>query len=729
MVLLLAGAIAAGLTAALSVGSGSVVLGLADNLRGVAQLAAPDRPEANLAVVGEPVYSLDLVGSDGKHLFVNATQAAAAGAEQEGRTTRVRFTAAEAHPADVVCSFEAAEDGSIRCWIEVRPAQGVAVAAISFPVVHVRLPLGGEGADDQLVVPMYDGALVPNPAERLARGANWTGAYPGSLGAQFLAVGDPEQGVYMACQDPEGHTKSMSYRRSDDGLRLAATHLQSLEPGKAVAVAYPVVVRTYRGNWMAAADLYKAWATRQPWCARTLAQRDDIPEWVKRGPFFHAVSMRNQGQDGKWVNFLGSLPGYIRRYHEALDWPVCAMIMAWEKQGPWVTPDYFPPFGGEEAFRKATQAVLAQGDHTLVFLSGLKWTLEKTRDSDYSSRAQFDERGRAQAVVGEDGKVQQWGKPDEGVGQYAQVCPATPLAREVLVGTTLECVDLGIQCVQVDQVVGGAMPPCYSGEHGHPRGSGQWLARAVYNVFSETVKAGKEHNPDYAFAIEEPHELFIPLLDCYHARDYQFGRWPRGGPGNPYPIPLFAYLYHEYCLGYGGDSASLSTRPSPYLSLAQAINALTGKTPGGCVWTRALEAEQVDPTILGFTKQHCALLRAGAGKWLLMGRMVDWDFVGGPTVTMKLESGEFGFRAVQSSAWVAEDGSQAWLVANITGEERAVKVELRGYGAGEGAPVEITVRTGDGSVAAGQGGRVRLPGEIELTVPAHGLVLATSARA
>lgn len=728
MVLLLAGAVAAGLTAALSVGSGSIVLGLADDLRHVSELSAPDRPEANLAVAGEPLYSVDLVGADGKRVSVNASHAAKTEGEQDGPTTRVRFTAAEAHPAEVVCSFEPAPDGSLRCWIEVHPAQDVAVAAVSFPVVQVRLPMGGEGADDQLVVPMYDGALVPNPAERLTTGAGWTGTYPGSLGAQFLAVGDPEHGIYLACHDPQGHTKSMSYRRSEKGLRLAATHLQSLEPGRTVAVPYPVVVRGYQGNWMAAADLYKAWAVRQPWCARTLGQRDDIPEWVKRGPFFHAVSLRNQGQDGKWVNLLGSLPGYIRRYHEALDWPVCAMIMAWEKHGPWVTPDYFPPFGGEEAFRKATQALLAQGDQTLVFLSGLKWTLEKTRDGDYSSRSQFDERGRAQAVVGEDGKVQEWGKPDEGVGRYAQVCPAMPLAREILTGATLACLELGIQCVQVDQVVGGAMPPCYSREHGHPRGSGQWLAQAVYDVFSSTVKAGKERSPDYAFAIEEPHELFIPLLDCYHARDYQFGRWPRGGPGNPYPIPLFAYLYHEYCLGYGGDSASLSTRPSPYLSLAQAINALTGKTPGGCVWTRAIEAEQVDPTILGFTKQHCALLRAGAGKWLLMGRMVDWDFAGGPTVTMKLDSGEFAFHAVQSSAWVGEDGSQAWLLANITGEERAVTVGLGDYGFGEGTTAEIAVRMGDGSVADGQGGPVTLPAQIELTLPAYSLVLVTAAR-
>jgi len=29
-----------------------------------------------------------------------------------------------------------------------------------------------------------------------------------------------------------------------------------------------------------AADLYKTWATKQSWCVKTFAQRDDLPAWL-----------------------------------------------------------------------------------------------------------------------------------------------------------------------------------------------------------------------------------------------------------------------------------------------------------------------------------------------------------------------------------------------------------------------------------------------------------------
>lgn len=718
----LAGAVIAASPAATRITSGSAIVTLAEDLHGFRSLAPPDVPALNLLASDEPLYVLDLVQPDGAHLFVNATQAGAVRCDTVGAVKRLRFQPSDTHPASVVCSLSPGADGSLLGRIEVEPEAGYAVVGVEFPVVAVRLPLGAESADDELVLPASDGCVIQDPSVALKVGASWTLSYPGSLTAQFLAVGSPNAGVYIACQDAQGFTKRMSFRRTDPGVRLSATHLFPREAGRPQRVTYPVVVRCYKGRWTAVANLYKAWALKQPWCRRKLVERHDLPQWLLRGPFFHAVSVRQRPTGDTPADFLSRLPEYIRHYGEALDWPICAMIMAWEKHGPWVTPDYFPPFGGDEAFIHATKSILDSGHNTLVFLSGLKWTLEKAGLGP-SNREEFERRGRTQAVVGEDGAVQILGEPDQDVGRYAQICPATPLAREILTGATVRCLELGIQCIQVDQIVGGAMPPCYSTSHGHPAGYGRWLTQAVYDVFAEVVAEGKKHSRDYAFAIEEPHEFFIPLLDCYHARDYQFGRWPRNGPGRPYPIPLFTYLYHEYCLGYGGDSASLHDKPSLYLTLGQALNALTGKTPGGCVWGRALEPDAVDPTILGFTRQHCNLLRAGVGKWLLLGRMVDWDFVGGPTVNVRAGEQDFQFHTVQSSAWLAEDGTQAWLLANVGAEPLEANVTLQGYGVTYGGSVDITAVSGASGASSVLAEHLVLPGEASVSLPPYSLLL------
>ncbi|MBC7288376.1 MAG: hypothetical protein H5T86_10095, partial [Armatimonadetes bacterium] len=661
------------------------------------------------------LYRLRLRGPDGAAVDVSSQDAPAPSVQESRDALTLRFATSDRHPARVECRFERAAPG-VRCSVTVIPRSGWSLEDAEFPRVQIALPLSGTGEDDQLVLPQLDGALVKNPAASMKPGQGFELGYPGGLSAQFIAAVSPSAGVYIACYDSAGHTKYVACRRTDSSLLLSARHPQPAGSGSKWQLPYPVVLQPCAGKWTAAADIYKAWAVHQPWCARPLAARTDIPDWLRRGPFFHAVCVRNQPDGKQWVNFLPALPEYIASYHRHLGWPVCAMIMAWEKHGPWITPDYFPPFGGEDAFRRATAAILANGDATLVFLSGLKWTLERSSPA-YDGWSSFEARGRDHAIVGPDGNVQTWGQPDADVGKHAQICPATPLAREILVGSTLTCLDLGILCVQVDQIVGGAMPPCYSPHHGHPQGYGRWLTQAVYDVFAETVKAAKAKNPLYAFAIEEPNEFFIPLLHCYHARDYQFGRWPRYGPGPPYPMPLFSYLYHEYVLGYGGDSASLSQRPSAYLSLAQALNAVTGKTPGGCVWTRATWPEAVHPSILEITRQHCALLAAGAGKWLLEGRMLDFDFANASTVLVRAGSGQdFQFRAVLSSSWAARDGSVAWLLANFTESPQDCSVVLDDRGALGGRPAAVEKRL-PGRPAEQVAQNVRLPIELKHSLP------------
>lgn len=697
---------------------------LSDDGRSIQRFSGPDPEAGNLVVPGQPVYQIEVLGEDGRRVTFSPRAAAGAQVESIGRGVRLKYPASSQHPASVACTF-VARDGRIECRIAVEPRSGFALVRVQFPVLVVRLPVGRSGADDELVLPFYDGSLIRNPGKALRVGNGRSARYPGSLAAQFLALVDPQQGLYIACHDGSGHVKEMGFRRVEEGLRLAATHLMPLRRGAAWKLEYPVVLQRCAGSWMRAADLYKAWAVKQRWCAMTLAERGNIPQWVRSGPFFHAVSLRNRPDGKTWVNFLPSLPDYIRSYHQALGWPVCAMIMAWEKHGPWITPDYFPPYGGEQAFKQATQAILRQGDYTLVFLSGLKWTLERAA-LDYRGWEEFQRRGRPWAVRGAGGDVLISGRPDAGVGRYAQICPATALAREILAGATARCVEMGVLGVQVDQVVGGAMPPCYAEDHGHPPGPGKWLSEAVYAAFEAAVNAGKKLSREYAFAIEEPNELFIPLLDCYHARDYQFGRWPRGGPGKPYPIPLFAYLYHEYALGYGGDSASLIKWPSPYLTLAQALNAVTGKTPGGCVWSQALAPEQVHASIIDVTRQHCRLLKAGAGKWLLLGRMIDFDFVDAPVVAVRAGKQQFEFHAVQSSAWAATDGTAAWLFANITGQDQQVDVRLDDRGVLGGRAVGLwKVRGEDGRrELITQGGR--LPRSVRLSLAPYSMTLITA---
>lgn len=378
-------------------------------------------------------------------------------------------------------------------------------------------------------------------------------------------------------------------------------------------------------------------------------------------------------EPGKIGNRLPQVAAQASAWRELLGGPTTFMLMSWEKLGPWVAPDYFPPFGGEQGFQAATSALHAGGHRTLVFLSGLNWTLRKQGGCDAGTlddTAAFAERGAASAICGADGLPLRSGKPDADVGEKAVICAAPPLARELLLGAARECQRLGIDCVQADQIVGGGLPVCLSKNHAHPPGGGSWQAEALYRIFDEVRREGKKRNPDFAWSMEEPGEFFIPVLDTYHARDYAQGRWPRDGAG-VIGVPLFSHVYHEYLHGYGGDSCGVSSTPNTSNLYQQAMNLVCGKAPGVAVWTRSFDPQTTDKLQAKLLRGHVALWQGPAREFLVFGSRVAAGPLEVPILRCKFFVGpdrpvrELEVPAVLHSRWRLPDGREGAVVACV----------------------------------------------------------------
>ena len=50
--------------------------------------------------------------------------------------------------------------------------------------------------------------------------------------------------------------------------------------------------------------------------------------------------------------------------------PLVVAFWGWEKRGYWVTPDYFPVHGGNEAFASLVSDLHAAGGHSFPWPSG-----------------------------------------------------------------------------------------------------------------------------------------------------------------------------------------------------------------------------------------------------------------------------------------------------------------------------------------------------------------------
>jgi len=595
-------------------------------------------------------------------------------------------------PLTVTCRYWP-EPGapSVLGRIAVNAKQPVRIAEMRFPIVPLKLPFAGTGEHDQVLWPECDGTLLRNPSQNRA---DRQFPYPGTASLQMLAAFDPAAGLMLAARDTAGFTKSFCTRRDKNCLELSIAHYANQTATAEWDLGYDVTLAGLGKaggpiTWESAADLYRQWAVRQPWCRQTTVQRvqsGDIPKWLIEPTLVVTFALRGQMPDGKLGNRLPLLVEQVNRWGKLVDAPVTSLVMAWEKLDSWVTPDYFPPYGGEAEFTGAMRQLHRDGHHSMVFLSGLHWTLHKSlagpdRPSvEIDQEAEFNRRGRPWAISDAKGETLVSGKPDAGVGQTATICAGTALARAMLVGTGLRCQQMGIDCVQIDQIVGGGMKACLHPEHGHPAG-GNWCSQALYRIFEELRRSGKARDPKFAFSIEEPCEFYLPLLDTYHARDLHQGRWPRSGAG-VLGVPLFTHVYHAYAAGYGSEGCYVSEKPSKLAMYQLGMNLVCGKVPAVALWGRWCEPEKLDPPQQRLLRAHLSLWRGAAAPFLTYGERVALPPLDAPDVELTFMEKDGKTRrplnvlAVLAGGWRLADGRTATILACIA--EKTVEFRFAG---------------------------------------------------
>jgi hypothetical protein len=254
----------------------------------------------------------------------------------------------------------------------------------------------------------------------------------------------------------------------------------------------------------------------------------------------------------------------------------------------------------------------------------------------------------------------------------------------------------------MDQVTGGAGLPCYSRQHPHVPGIGLYQTRDFQELLTDMREYGKGKTADFVLFSEEPHEQLIPCLDGFHTREYFEHQWYRSFDG-AVGIPLFTYLYHEYAVCYGGDSANIGPAGIdniPWYVRNLAVNLVTGKTPGAATWFYPDQLFNADPRALRMIRNHLRLLSAGASPYLMEGRMLHplafavqsasypiarWSQAGTP------ERSVFTEPAILTSSWQAPDGGIGHLFVNPSDTARPLEAALDTRNGPELDPVDVRI--------------------------------------
>ena len=248
----------------------------------------------------------------------------------------------------------------------------------------------------------------------------------------------------------------------------------------------------------------------------------------------------------EWIEQPDNIRAWMQNYwkREFVPSPLVVAFWGWEKHGNWVTPDYFPVHGGNDAFAALVSDLHVEGGHSFPWPSGYHWTRMYDKQADgsfvWDDRERFERIGHPHAVFNRDGKryvrTPSWLRG----GDCACMCGGDPWTRtwwNDYICTPLAL--LGCEMIQVDQVVGGHFPPCWSRAHPHGPGDGKWKT----DVFLEqlvTMREAMRTNgvPDAIVCVEEPNEHYNHLVGIQDYRDCESGadEW----------ASVFNYIYHEY---------------------------------------------------------------------------------------------------------------------------------------------------------------------------------------
>jgi hypothetical protein len=487
------------------------------------------------------LFALELE-QDGAPVTVGASQAGSVQVTSPtASSVRIVYTGVGAAGLDVTVTARSAPKEPLLLWrIGCRLPVGVRLTRVHFPVVALEPRTEGR---DAWVSGATKGGLHPSPSAWQVGRSHYV-SQPGSLAAAFACYYAAHGGYTTQARDVEGHPRAVGIGRTATALDVRwltscwATGRWS--PDIDFAMGAFQSTRGFVTDWRDAADLYKVWALRQPWCARTFDKRTDLPAWLRQGP---AMVRFHRG----WLADPASIDRWMKDYWRARfpRMPLITAYWGWEKVETWVTPDYFPAFPSDARFRALVARNRALGAHAFLWPSGYHYTLTFGKQADgslrWDDRARFDAVARPHAVVERSGKTLIGDRGWLEGGQTATLCPGDLWTRRWFDAISVSCAQRGADMVQVDQVVGGAFPACWNPSHGHPVGPGPWMTEVFHAQLTSMAAATRQALPGSVVCFEEPNERFLQQVGIQDYRD-----WEVVGQGGAEPASVFNYLYHEY---------------------------------------------------------------------------------------------------------------------------------------------------------------------------------------
>ena len=376
----------------------------------------------------------------------------------------------------------------------------MAVREAVFPIIHLRRL---EHGVDRLLVPTQSGELHDDPVTALFR---FEGQYPGGNAAmQFFSYYDAHQGIYVACEDPRGRSKTLRAVAAGNDCQISCRWFVGGPPGgggNGFITSGQAVVEGFAGDWFDAAQLYKTFARTAAWWPASHS-REDTPEWYRNLSIWFQGCVNTE----KDVAELIAMRDYLQL-------PIGVHAYGWS-EAPWPAftghPHFTPPKPG---FDSRVAKLQGHSVHVKPYINARLWdTHDRASPTSDPESAEYLRVARPHAVKLHDQAV--CSENYEG-RRYAVMCPATSFWQGVVKQLCTTVAGYGVDGIYFDQVAAGAPAICFDPSHSHETGSGEtWLERGYWPMLAAIRSDLKPRHPQLVFDSEDAAEPYMHLLDGF----------------------------------------------------------------------------------------------------------------------------------------------------------------------------------------------------------------------
>ncbi len=639
-------------------------------IRGRERLAAP-----------EPLFAVRLRDKAGK-LFLLTSYDARLCAEQKDGALYSDFPLADISVR--ICLND--ENGEAAWRISVTPQNdSYFVEWVDFPKINLpKLVVNNtDGNGGRILFPYNEGVLVSDldlrertrfthvDAEYPSMGKY--SVFPNMICSQMLAYLWDDAGLYIGAHDEKRGVKEIDFLKEAEGVTLRFRLFCGTDFGEKFETEYPIVFTATEGKWESAAERYRKWfESALPENVKKISENHKLPEWYADSPLVVSYPVRglhdmDEMKPNKLYPYTNALP-LLDEMRKVCGSRLLVLLMHWEGTAPWAPPHVWPPFGGAENFNCFLRLLHEKGDLLGVYCSGFGYTIQSNLIADYNKESEYTEKSLWRGMcAGADGKVA-ISNICQGQRSGYDICPASEVGKAILSEAYTPLLESALDYVQIlDQNHGGGQYFCYSREHGHAPAPGAWMTETMREMLGDWNRIAGGTLLGCESAAAEPFIGNLLFSDNRFELNYRFG----------VPVPLYAYIYHEYVRNFMGNQVSC---PLPLEEDTLRYRLAYSFSVGDCMTLVLTQDGELmshwgmkDFSVLPSKEKALRLIsnltrfyKEQAKPYLYAGRMIASPMVECERLTYAVnkQGDTVTLPAVLSSTWQAEDGSRAVILVN-----------------------------------------------------------------